>query len=161
MRNQPTKPMLTNQARNLEFAGAIGGARALIQAIPSTPGPAKALPLPLNLGPLLRIVRDLGRAILPEMRAVLDLPDEQQTDELLYETLARLTWIVDVVGQVVRSGDQFSRKGRLSAKEWPPSVVREMSELVADFEELQESIALGLSAEFRKELETARAQAPR
>jgi hypothetical protein len=115
----------------------------------------------LNLAPLLELVRDLGRVVLPDWQAVLDLPDEQQTNDLLYESLARVTWIVEILGLLIRSGDALAKKGRLSARNWPQDLVREVAEVAENYEDLQETIALGLSAGFRKELESARAQVQR
>jgi hypothetical protein len=161
MRVSKAKPRLMDRAPSLEFASALGGARALIQSIPSQKGPAKLLPFPLRLPALLEVVRDAGRLALRDWQGILDLPDEQQTDELLYEVLARVTWILDQVGLVVRSGTKLAKEGRLSAKDWPDALVRDVAELVDGFEDLQETLALGLSPKFRKELESARSEAQR
>lgn len=149
-----------NEARSLEFADMVGGARALIKAIPSK-GPATVLPFPFTIAPLLRPIRDKGRKLLRDMQSVLDLPDEQQTDELLSLTLVRATWFVDSLGFFVKTGDDLFEKGALLPKDWPSEIVSELITLVDDFEDLQESVALGLSEEFKKELESARVEAQR
>ena len=41
-------------------------------------------------------------------------------------------------------------------KDWPRGVVRDLAVLLEDIEDVQDSFAMGLSAEFRSELEHAR-----
>jgi hypothetical protein len=161
MQNRVSQAKLMARARGLELAGAIGGARALIRAVPSKRGPTKVVRFPLGLPPLLELARDAGWLALPVWKSFLDLPDDQQTDELLYEILAQVTWIVNALGMVVRSGDELLKAGRMSIRDWPQNLVREVAELVEAFEDLQETLALGLSAGFRRQLESARAQAQR
>ena len=150
-----------NEARNLEFAGMVGGAGALIRAIPPSKEQAAIVPFLLNLTPKLRSIRDLGREILLDFQSVLDLSDAQQTDELLNQTLVRATWIVDSLGPVIKDGMQLVEKGVLPVYDWPPELVQEITALLDDFEDVQETIALGLSEEFKKELESARTDAQR
>src|SRR5271170_6008405 len=147
--------ILMNEARSLEFAEMVGGARALIKAIPPKK-PATVLPFPLKIAPLLRPLRDKGGNLLRDLQAVLDLSDEQQTDELVSITLARVSFVLDSLGFFVKTGDDLFEKGALLPQDWPPEIVSELMTLVDDFEDLQESIALGLSEEFKKELESAR-----
>lgn len=75
------------------------------------------------------IIRPTIQAIdrLKSMKVILDLPDEQQTDEILYRALAQVT-----------------------------EAVRDLTSLLDDFEDFQETLALGLSAEFRKDIEAAK-----
>jgi hypothetical protein len=84
------------------------------------------------------------------------LPDEQQTDDILYRALTDASWVVDILSKILKTGDQLFNKGSLSETEWPPDVVRELASLEEGFEDLQETLALGVSAEFRQELEAAK-----
>jgi hypothetical protein len=115
----------------------------------------------LKMAPQLRLIRDLGGHVFRDMQAVLDLPDEQQTDELLSVILVRATWVVESLGAVMKGGAELFEKGAFLAHDWPLELVREVVELVENFEDVQESIALGLSEEFKKDLESARAEALR
>ena len=146
-----------NEAQDLEFAKSIGGTQALIDAVPTKAG--TVLGFPLKLAFHLRGTRDVGRNLLASMRTVLDLADEEQTDELLYRALARASWTVEGLDEMLKAGERLFKHGYLPQQEWPTDVIRDLNLLLEDFEDFQETLALGMSAEFREELEAAKAAA--
>ena len=144
-----------NEAQNLEFAKSIGSVEALIKVAPQ-PTTGSVVTFPLQLVAHLRGTRDTGRALLDSMRLILDLPDEQQIDELLYQALSYSSWVVDSMESLLKAGAQALKAGALTTNDWPESVVTDLQTLFDDFDDFQETIALGLSEEFRKEIEAAK-----
>jgi hypothetical protein len=150
-----------NETQNLDFAGKVGGARALIEAVPAKKGPASVFSFSLVLTSQLRAVRDVGKLVLRDMNAILDLSDESQTDDLLYRTLTSVTWIVDSMTFILDEGTKMAAAERIPASDWPPGLITEIRELVEEFEDIQEALGLGLSDEFKKQVELAKADALR
>jgi hypothetical protein len=146
---------LLNEAQNLEFAKSLGSVEALIKEAP-TQSTGTVVTFPSRLVVYLRRTRDTGRILLTSMRQILDLTDEQQTDDLLYQALAHASWVVDSMNNLLETGAQVFKEGALKPIEWPEDVVAELQTLLEDFDDFQETIALGLSDEFRKELEAAK-----
>jgi hypothetical protein len=144
-----------NEAQNLEFAKSLGNIEALIKEAPTQPT-GTVVTFPSRLGVYLRGTRDTGRILLTSMRQILDLPDEQQTDDLLYQALAYASWVVESMSSLLNAGSQVFREGALKSLDWPDDLVAELQTLLDDFDDFQETIALGLSEEFRKELEEAK-----
>jgi len=90
------------------------------------------------------------------MGKILGLPDEQQTDDLLYQALAHSNWAVESMNALLETGAEALKKGVLTAMDWPEDVVAELQTRLDDLDDFQETIALGLSEEFRKELDAAK-----
>jgi hypothetical protein len=145
---------LSNEAQNLEFAKSVGGAQALIDAAPAEPAGVHGFPL--KLAAYLRKTRDSGRKLLESMRTVLDLSDDEQTDEVMYRALAHTSWTIEALHAVLKTGRRLFRKGYLPEKQWPTGLIHDLDSLLEDFEDFQETLALGVSAEFRAALEAAK-----
>jgi hypothetical protein len=149
-----------NEAQNLEFAGSVGGARALIESFSATDSPA-TVKTSLRLAPQFGKIAKLGQIVLRGMTWILDLPDEEQTDDLLYQALISATWVVESLGGLIEEGARLVETGRIPASVWPDEVVSQLRQMVEEFEDVQEAVGLGLSDEFRKLLESAKAEALR
>jgi hypothetical protein len=144
-----------NEAQNLEFAKSLGSVEALIHEAPRQ-ATSTVVSLPSRLAFYLRATGDTGRKLLTSMRTILDFPDEQQTEDLLYQALAYSSWVVDSMTALLAAGAQASGTGALSPTDWPEDVIAELQTLLDDFDDFQETIALGLSEEFHQELERAK-----
>ena len=144
-----------NEAQNLEFAKSLGSVEALIKEAP-TQSTGTVVTFSSRLVVYLRGTRDTGRTLLASMRQILDLPDEQQTDDLLYQALAHASWVVESMNNLLETGAQTFKEGALKPIDWPEDLVAELQALLDDFDDFQETIALGLSEEFRKEVEAAK-----
>jgi hypothetical protein len=152
--------MRMNDAQNLEFAGSVGGARALIESF-SAAGSAATVEMSLGFAAQFDKIVKLGQTVLRGMTWILDLPDEEQTDDLLYQALICATWVVESLGGLIEEGAQLVEAGRIPTSFWPEDVVSRLRQMVEEFEDVQEAVGLGLSDEFRKQLESAKAEALR
>jgi hypothetical protein len=152
--------MRMNEAQNLDFAGSVGGARALIESFSAT-GSAATVKTSLRLAPQFGKIAKLGQIVLRGMTWILDLPDEEQTDDLLYQALISASWVAESLGGLIEEGARLVEAGRIPANVWPDEVVLQLRQMVEEFEDVQEAVGLGLSDEFRKQLESAKAEALR
>ena len=152
--------MRMNEAQNLEFAGSVGGARALIESFSASSSPA-TVEISLRLAPQFDKILKLGQTVLRGMTWILDLPDEEQTDDLLYQALISATWVVESLSGLIEEGARLVEAGRIRPSVWPDEAVSQLRQMVEEFEDVQEAVGLGLSDEFRKQLESAKSAALR
>ncbi len=75
--------MRINEAPNLDFAGSVGGAHALIESFSANRSPATRETSQMLATQFGKITK-LEPIVLRGMTWILDLPDEEQTDDLLY-----------------------------------------------------------------------------
>ncbi len=142
---------------NLRFAESLGEARALLKIAPRiSRNQKRKLPFP-ELARALRQARQAGRGLRSSLHAILDGPDDEQTDEVLQQALLLASSALEIMRPLV-DATKAVEQGRLAglAKDWPRNAVRDLAILLEDIEDIQASIAMGLNAEFRSKLEQAR-----
>jgi len=140
----------------IELAAAMGGVRSLVRFAEKTDGTLRA-DLEAAIYEALRETVQEASRVRDMFRKFLNAPDEYQTDERLNTAIATIDLILHKVEPFFRDWERAPIK--------PPArlieQVRVLAEIVDDFRNLQETLALGRSAAFQTEIAQAKREASR
>lgn len=104
---------------------------------------------------LLSELEAICRQVGPNIKARTDRAASSNDEAAVRKLLVRTVMVVDNL----RALADFRRQFPFIAPYWPESSQRVLEETLDLFEEAQETLALGVSAEFRSDIEQARSEA--
>ncbi len=140
----------------IELAAAMGGVRSLVRLAEKTNGTLRPDLEAAIYDGLRETIREASR-VRDLFRKFLNTPDEYQTDERLNAAIATIDLTLHKVESFFRHWE--------SAPITPPARLTEqvkvLAEIVDDFRNLQETLALGRSAAFQAEIAQAKREASR
>jgi len=135
---------IPSMADSFRLAGTLGGARAFMSMGGDTLPPDAQR----RLQELLDSILEYAERVSIGAHALLHLPDELQTDQLLHEWLSYLSLAVDEFQSLLADLNMIKLPG--------PDKLERLQGVADELEDVQEALALGLSAEFKQQLADAK-----
>jgi hypothetical protein len=131
-------------ADSFRLASTLGGAQAFM----SIGGSILPPDAERHLQELLDKILEYAGRVSIGAHALLGLPDELQTDELLHGWLSYLSLAVDAFQGLLADLNKIKLIG--------PDKLERLQGVADEFEDIQEALALGLSADFKQQLTDAK-----